>query len=389
MSRPIANRKSASRTWTARDEMIQQSMEKDPMQKRKPERRGALQIFCSGQLTPFLWKYMNGLRELVDVQCSSPRFNKPTEELELIIRGTRGANVRLIDNPAFSNYHGRKIEEMVTNLGFESLKIGIDKFVLTKIPKILNLIEELKLKFGEEKVQKLEKFVEAFKWFDEDKIKCSRDWNLFVQEAGLGPDWIGCLEYEKILPHFGYSKEESNEVMSWKTPGGESVKESWLKWVSKLMQLWKPKASYADIVNFSDAVMGTPVEPDEYTYPGEEDWKESYADLWMHDLTSISDPFCYTGAIFWLPEMMVVDGEPDDWVCVKLAQRASAKLGRRLRVVLQVPEHNEDGTEYEVDMAFLSAYLGVDEVVRDPGCRNGNIQKMILDEMKRNLKGRD
>jgi hypothetical protein len=338
--------------------------------------------FFSGQqtLTAFqtLFPFVEELKEF---KTSFPDFNN---------LNIKEWNVENINTPCFGVLIPAAVFELtqipaiqaeMKKLGIQPLKYEIDLFFEDKLNKIVNIAQYFRNKNNLEVAQKLEKFMELFKFqaqvwnryyiseskcyhqntcYDKkehelkeesqsiqdilddpthksdvvtEKMFCTKhmvrtplEWDQLVEQAGVHSNWKQNLHYDKVLSCFGANEEESKEVV-------QLMKRD-VEWLSKILNGFKIKGCLTDVVNLVMCIMK--INPATFQHTEEKTVEMQIADTirkFSRMLVIYLSKKDSEDLNFWIPNIFIHDAEVDDMLCWAILK----VLNPNIVVTVQLP----------------------------------------------------
>jgi hypothetical protein len=345
-------------------------------------RKMSAYICC--QRTPLMVNYIKE-QKYQEMVVSNPAFNRPIGEnkdlenvnfINLPVFGLKIPNLvyRIFSRPEFAS----QMESMNMKLNY-----GIDKSLATpqffeklgEISGILALVE------GTEQVcQNIQRYGEMIQRVcTNDEVKSYEQWVALVSE--FVPDKYKNTWHEpqglfvdKLLLYFGLNENRLNEVHEVfmmeerkkkakkgnlpveqvQTKLGETV----LRWLAKFMSAYSLTGCLTDFVNLVEYMV--------YGVSGNNNRSETEICQMLQQV--LDNPF----EVKYLPAEIVLDGEVDDRLCVAFVRTVTAHLGKKVRIVFQVPLEDNNPAKY----ASVVDKINPEHVIYDPESRNG--KKLFL-----------
>lgn len=273
----------------------------------------------------------------------------------------------LISHEAMSIFESEDVARSAAKIGWEIPAWGIPPIMVTKMPKIMDLIKEAKRlpdlsENDKAATVKLENFVKAFKALDQSTLKNFQDWENFVTQH-VNPGWEGRLHFDHLLGNFGFDRQTADKLrkMELEDKDGKMVsyEQHAFRWLGKSLSAFGPTGCMTDVVNMIYAMMqATPTASRE-----EGDIKKQISDF-KEKLRNCD----FSG--LWLPSHYVMDAETDDIFCWVLLDYIHSCRGSRFKMLVQLPTDKLfDG------VAEKFGALELCTVFRDPEAKNSEAIK--------------
>ncbi|CAK0814468.1 unnamed protein product [Prorocentrum cordatum] len=327
-----------------------------------------VKVFWSGHLTKghadrrHAWLHEYSEAQL-EIKASMPPFNNANKMdvpafVEQFNVPTFGPNIANSVMRIFSN---EAILRVAKQLGVVIPAYVLSTFVQDKMVKVHDMIRYARQTAAiadknAGAIDKLERFVQAFKALDSKSVPDVASWQAFILEH-VPAGWESRLHFDHLLENFGFAKEASDELRAaqFVKEDGETVtfEQHAYRWLSKAFSAYGPNGALTDVVNLVFAMSGASA--------------KGLSDL---DVARQIDQFTskvMAGDLkgLWVPNKFFMDCEVDDCMCWALLQYIHETRGTTLHVLAQMPP------DKELDVLEKRwAQLPGCEVWRDPDCRN-------------------